>query len=451
MSHKITKTIVTIQQTTKFFAAVLLFVSLPIVACAGMIRDTELETGIQTLMAPLVKAASYPANSIAVRIIIDPNYNAFVAGKQIIYVHSGLILNAESAEEIIGVMAHEIGHLKAGHVPRRDAAIADANSASALAALAAIVVAAGGGGDAAAGVLIGGQDQVNRRLLQTFRYDESVADEIGLSLLDKSGISAVGLRDMMLRLAAQRALPESYQSRYYQTHPDAAERLSAYQDHVSRQTGQTTPLSNEVLNLVDRLQTKMRAYVEPPQSVLANFDDASTLTHSYAKSIALYRRGELEAAKGVINNLIEMAPQDAFFHEFSGDILLSMGKPDAAARAYKQAISIRPDSPQILLNYGRALVANGKATDLPEAISALEQARDGEPKWAFAYRQLAIAFGRAGKFADADITLADEALITGDTKQAVKMAKRSLTHKSVSEEIQNRANDILYRYGALKE
>ena len=445
------KMITMMQQTARYFTTLLLFVSLPIAASSSMIRDTELEAGLQKLMAPLVEAADYKPNSIVVRIIIDPNYNAFVAGEQVIYVHSGLILNAKSAEEIIGVMAHEIGHLKAGHVPRRDAAISSANSASALAALAAIAVAAGGGGDAAAGVLIGGQDQATRKLLQGFRYDEAVADEIGLTLLDKSGISAIGLRDLMQRMAAQRALPESRQSRYYQTHPDAAARLSIYQDHVSRQTGKTIPISDEILALVDRLKTKLRAYVEPPQFVLAQFNDADVVTHLYAKSIALYRRGELDAARTVVDNLIEMAPQDAFFHEFSGDILLSMAKPNAAARAYKRAISIRPDSPQMLLNYGRALIASNKATDLTDAISALEQARNGEPKWAFVYRQLAIAYGRAGRLADADITLADEALITADTKRAIKMAKRSLSHSSVRNEIKNRANDILYRYGALKE
>ena len=428
----------------------LLFVSLPIAACAGMIRDTELETGLQKLIAPLVEAAGYPPNSIAVRIIINPNYNAFVAGEQIIYVHSALILNAKSAEEIIGVLAHEIGHLKAGHVPRRDAAITAANSANALATVAAIAVAAGGGRNAAAGVLIGGQDQVTRKFLQTVRYDEAVADEIGLSLLDKAGIPANGLRDLMQRMAAQQALPESRQSSYYQTHPDASERLSIYQDHVRRQTGQTTPINDETLALMDRLETKMRAYVEPPHFVLSQSDDADSLTQLYAKSIALYRLGELAAAMMVIDELIEMMPQDGFFHEFRGDILLSMGKPGAAALAYKQAISIRPDSPQILLNYGRALIASGKAIDLTEAISALEQARDGEPKWTFAHRQLAIAYGRAGQLADADITLADEALMTGDTQQAIKMAKRSLSHGTVRAEIQNRANDILYRYGALK-
>ena len=426
----------------------MLLASLPGLVSAGMIRDTELESGLQKLMAPLVKAAGYPPGAIAVRIIIDPNYNAFVAGKQIIYVHSGLLLDAQSTLEIIGVLAHEIGHLKAGHVPRRDSAIADANSANALAALAAIAIAAGGGGDAAAGILIGGQDQVTRRLMQTIRYDESVADELGLSLLDEAGISASGLRDMMQRMAAQRALPENRQSRYYQTHPSTAERLGVYQDHINRKDGEAKPLADDILTLAERLETKLRAYVEPAQLVLAQFTDETVPGHLYARSIARYRRGELEAALAVINRSIDMVPDDPFFHEFRGDILLSMAKPDESALAYETAISLRPDSPQILLNYGRSLIAGGQTDDFTKAISALEEARAGEAKWAFAHRQLAIAYGRAGRLADADITLAEEALLTGDTQQAIKMARRALSYENLRDELQNRANDILFRYGA---
>ncbi|MGB2258067.1 MAG: tetratricopeptide repeat protein, partial [Candidatus Puniceispirillaceae bacterium] len=331
----------------------------------------------------------------------------------------------------------------------RDAAIADANSANALAALAAIAIAAGGGGgDAAAGVLIGGQDQATRKLLQTIRYDEAVADELGLSLLDKTGISASGLRDMMQRMAAQRALPESRQSRYYQTHPGAVERLGVYQDHVNRKDREATPLADDILTLAARLKTKLRAYVEPPQSVLTQFTDETVPGHLYARSIARYRRGELEAALAVIDRLIDMVPDDPFFHEFRGDILLSMAQPNASALAYETAISLRPDSPQILLNYGRSLIAGGRADDFTKAISALEKARNGEAKWAFAHRQLAIAYGRAGRLADADMTLAEEALLTGDTQQAIKMARRTLSYENLRDELQNRANDILFRYGA---
>jgi len=437
-----------LRKPVAYFAAALIAISLPITALAGMIRDTELESGLQRLMAPLVTAAGYPPNAIGIRVIIDPNYNAFVAGESIIYVHSALLLDAQSTEEIIGVLAHELGHIKAGHVPRRDAAIADAISANALAALAAIAVAAGGGGDAAAGVLIGGQDQATRKLLQTIRYDEAVADELGLSFLDKAGISATGLRDMMRRMAAQRALPENRQSRYYQTHPGAGERLGVYQDHVNRQNQAMAPLGDDILALSERLRDKLRAYVEPPQSILARFAGKASPTQSYAAAIAHYRRGELALALGIMDRLVATVPDDAFFHEFRGDILLSMAQPLDAAQAYETAISLRPHSPQILLNYGRALIASGRMVDLEKAVSALEKARYDEPRWAFVHRQLAIAYGRAGKLANADITLAEEALLTGDTEQAIRMARRALAQDDIHNDVQNRANDILYRYGA---
>ena len=126
-------------------------------AIAGLIRDTELETGLQDFAAPLVKAAGFSPNSIDFRIIIDSSYNAFVAGERAVYMHSGLLLDAKSPEEILGVIAHELGHIKARHVPRRDKIIRDASGASSLAALAAIAMAASGApSDAVVGVAIAG-------------------------------------------------------------------------------------------------------------------------------------------------------------------------------------------------------------------------------------------------------------------------------------------------------
>ena len=200
--------------------------------------------------------------------------------------------------------------------------------------------------------------------------------------------------------------------------------------------------------MTDRIITKLRAYIEPEQTVLAQFTDENFSHHLYARSIALYRRGELEKALDIMNKLISLMPEDKFFHEFRGDILFSMANPAGAAIAYKKAVSILPESPQIQLNYGRALIAVGTAENYKKAILALEKARKGEPNWAFIYRQLAIAYGRSGQLADADITLAEEALINGETQRAINLARRAVSHKSVSKDTQNRANDILFRYGA---
>ena len=419
-------------------------------ALAGLIRDTELETGLQTLATPLMRAAGYAPDAISIRIIIDSSYNAFVAGERVIYIHSGLLLNAQSAEEILGVIAHEIGHLKAGHVPRRDEALRDAGTAGTLAAIAALALAAGGASsDAAVGVMVGGTDQAKRKMLRSFRYDEAVADELGLDYLDKAGISSAGLEQMMRRMAAQRALPESWQSQYYQTHPDSAQRLAVYQDHALQDGHKSASLSADDTNLMNRLVAKLRAYSEPAQSVLRQTAKTDSADAIYSQAIAQYRRGDLAAAITLMDQLSVAHPADSFYHEFRGDILLSMAKPEAAAAAYETALTFRPNSPQILVNLGRALIATNDKKRFSRAIEAISAAQKTEPKWAFIRRQLAIAYGRNGDIAAADLALAEEALLLGDDQQAVRMAKRVLADDRPKDELRNRANDILFRFGKL--
>ena len=419
-------------------------------ALAGMIRDTELENGLQTLAAPLMRAAGYAPDVISIRIIIDSSYNAFVAGKRVIYIHSGLLLNAQSAEEILGVIAHELGHLKAGHVPRRDEALSDAGTAGTLAAMAAIALAAGGApNDAAVGVMVGGADQAKRKMFRSFRYDEAVADELGLDYLDAAGISSAGLEQMMRRMAAQRALPENRQSQYYQSHPDSAQRLAVYQDHARQNGHKSAPLSPDDTNLMNRLMAKLRAYTEPAHSILLQTAKTDSADAIYSHAIAQYRRGDLAAAITLMDQLSTAHPTDPFYHEFRGDILLSMAKPDAAAAAYETALIFRPDSPQILVNLGRALIATNDKKRLLRAIEAISAAKNTEPKWAFIWRLLAIAYGRNGDIAAADLALAEEAILLGDNQQAVRMAKRVLANDQLKDDYRNRANDILFRFGKL--
>ena len=416
-------------------------------AQANMIRDTEIEAGVDELIAPLINVAGFAPEAIDVRIILDNRVNAFVQSKRTIYVHSGLIESAEDPLLFLGVMAHELAHLKAGHVQQIDEALGQAGTAAALATIAAVAIAAGGHGDAAAGVLVGGTDRANRNILSSVRRNEAIADELGLAFLDDAGISAAGLRDMMARMARQRALPESRQSQYYSTHPGTAQRLQTYQDHVNSSPHSDTKPSAELAEKFRRIKAKLNAWTERPQTVLnGNGKGLDPDLQTYAHAIAAFRRGDLNGALERIDSLIETQPQDPFFHEFRGDILMSMAQPSAAAAAYETAISLRPNSPQIELLLGRALIATGDRTRLPRAIEVISSARTGEPKWAFLHRQLGIAYGRAGQINHADLSLADEAILRGDTIRAVQLAKRTLGRGDLSDALRNRANDIIYRY-----
>lgn len=417
-------------------------------ASAGTIRDTEIEATIEDMIAPLADAAGFAPGEIKVRIIIDDNVNAFVQSGHTIFINSGLVIDDVDVLQFIGVMAHELAHIKAGHVQRIDENLTQAKSAIALASIAAVALAAGGQGDAAAGVLIGGNDRAGRNLLSSVRQNEAVADEIGLALLDEVGVSGTGLRDMMARLSRQRALPQSRQSKYYSTHPGAAQRLQTYQDHVNRSPFSDTLPDSKIVAQFNRVRTKMIAWTQRPLTVLAEDDPAlDPDLRTYAKSIANYRRGDLEQALADIDALIAAAPKDPYFHEFKGDIMMSMAQPIAAAASYERAITIRPNSPQIKLLLGRALIATNDKERLSRAIEVISSARTEEPSWAILHRQLGIAYGRAGMISEADMSLAEEAILSGNNVRAVQLAKRTLARDSLAEPLRNRANDIIFRYG----
>ena len=400
-------------------------------------------------MAPLVKAAGFPPGGVKIRIVIDSSYNAFVAGKRIIYVHSGLLEKASGAGEFLGVMAHELGHVREGHVQRLDDEIQQASRNAALATLAAIAVAAGGSGDAAAGVLIGGNDTATRGFLASRRRDEAVADEIALDLLDKTGTSAVGLRDLMARMARQRSLPESRQSLYYSTHPGARERLQALQDHVGKSEHSDNRLPAAAEAIYARIVAKISAWTEAPQRIIARADETAPtpVIETYMRAIAAFRRGDLGDALTRMDGLTARHPQDPFFHEFRGDILFAMARPADAAASYETALLHHPGSVLIQLNLGRSLIAAGGPTSLERAVQVLGAARSAEPDWGFLHRQYGIALGKSGRITEADLALADEAIAIDDRRHAVQLARRVLAREGIDEIFRSRASDILFRYG----
>ena len=417
---------------------------------AGMIRDAEIEAALEGLIAPLEQAAGYTPGTIKIRVILNNQYNAFVAGTHTVYVHSGLIKEADGVLEFLGVMAHEIGHIREGHVQRLDEAAAEAGATATLATIAALAVAAGGSGDAAAGVLFGGTDQATRGYLATRRRDEAVADEIAMSLLEKTELSATGIRDQMQRMARQRSLPESRQSIYYSTHPGSGERLQAFQDHVDQSEFSNRQAPPPAVRLYDRARTKVTAWTEAPQRILSKTSRLSEVADftTYARAIAHYRRGALDQALALMDQLLANHPDDAFFHEFRGDILFAKADPTAAAVAYEASLALRKHNPLVQLNLGRALIATGADDDLPRAVTALEVARLGEPNWAFVHRTYGIALGKSGRLAEADLALADEALLIGDRGRAIQLVERVLKSTELDPLLHSRASDILFRYGA---
>lgn len=415
-------------------------------ARAGVIRDTELEAALLHLARPMAEDAGLDAETLKVRIVIASSYNAFVTGDNIIYVHSGLIMKADNMLEVAGVIAHEIGHIAAGHVHQRAGVVEDATMASLWGAVAAVALTAAGSADAAVGVLAGSTDQTNRIIFARSRQDEGVADEYALRLMKNQGYSVAPMAERMRKIASERLLPASRQSEYYMTHPGALDRSAVFQDHVNtHETGEAD--EPEWMTLMhERIKAKLQGWSSPPRTVLVNGMQTTGVNADYMRAIAFHRLSEMDAAADTMSVLVEEFPQDAYFHEFLGDILLKSGDPVAAVAAYEEALGLLPEEinpGQIELSLGRAYLAIDDAAYLERAVAALEQANRNEPEWAFVKHQLGIGLGKLGRYAEADLILAEEAMMRGQKDLAKQLAERVTANPEASTQQLQLANDIL--------
>lgn len=403
-------------------------------AHANMIRDTEIEDFLLSLAKPMASTAGLDASELQIRVIIDPSFNAFVTGENTIFVHSGMILEADNVFVVAGVLAHEIGHLASGHVPSRGEVIDQAILTTMVGAVAAIALSASGHGDAAVGTVIGSNDRAKRHVLKQSRQDESEADQWAIKLMDDHGYPTLPMANLMTRLAKQRLLPVSRQSEYYQTHPGAGERSSIFLDHAKNSTNASAVITQPSANLIMRfnqVKAKMHGWTDAPsQSLLqTSAPIASTDTDSqYLRAIALYRLSDLAGALDLIDQLITSDPENPFYHEFKGEILTSSGRPEDAIAAFQDGLNrLDPNvnKGQMLLSLGRAFMHIGDVDSLNIAIPILEEANRLEPDWAFVKHQLGITYGRTGRVTDADIVLAERALMLGHDNLAKQLALRA--------------------------
>lgn len=415
-------------------------------AAASIIRDTEIEDALLKIMRPMATEVGLNADLMQVRIVINPQYNAFVMADNMIYIHSGIITSSETMEEVAGVLAHEIGHIAAGHIPRRSEVVENAQMASLLSAFAAIALSAAGSGDAAFGVLAGGIDRSQRIVMARSRQDEGVADDIAMRLMLSQGLSVEPLAKTMRRIGAERSLPQSRQSDYYLSHPGAYERSAIFQDHVNTNESPDMKEPQWMIDAHARIKVKLEAWTDPAQNVIANnigdYSDQAT----YKRAIAYHRLSDYKAAASEMSFLINDYPSDAYYNEFMGDILLKDGQIDNAIISYKTALMLMEDDlnkGQINLSLGRALVIKGDAGSINEAIQILEKAHRDEPEWAFVKHQLGVAYGKAGRLADADLILAEEALMVGNHDLAKRLAKRVPGHPDATPIHKQLAQDII--------
>ena len=401
--------------------------SLPAKAGLSIVRDTEIEKTLEEWIEPLLKANNMPVGSVKIIIVQSSDINAFVAGGANIFIYTGLIEKSENPEEIIGVLAHELGHIAGGHLVRSREAIERASYEMILGTLLGIGTAiATGNGGAAAAISAGTGEMAKRKFLSFSRVQESSADQAALKSLQKANISALGLKSFMEKLKNENLLPENQQSEYVRTHPLTGNRIEAISAVIDKNPAGKRASKKWVEQHL-RMKAKLTGFIKP-EYVDWNYDDTDhSINADYARAIAAYRKNETEKSLKIINSLIEREHGNPYFIELKAQMLMDYGNIDEAIALYRKAVDILPDAPLIRSSLAHALIESYKdGSDkniLEEAISNLKLAIKKEPRNARNYRFLATAYGKIGKDGMAQLYLAEEAFVHGNYEYAINRAE----------------------------
>lgn len=392
----------------------------------SLIRDAEIEHIIASYTMPLSRAAHLDPAAVEVHIINDPTLNAFVIGGQRVFIHTGLLMRAESPNQIIGVIAHELGHIAGGHLARTQEALSNATTPAILSMVLGAVAIAAGQGQAGVAIIAGGQHIAQRNVLQYSRTQESSADQAAISYLDETQQSARGLVEFLEILGDQEALLSINQDPYARSHPITQERIGALQRRVDQSPYRDRLDEEQAMRQFRRMQAKLVGYIEGLRQTLRDYPESDTsVAARYARAVAYFRKPDLEKAMIEVDSLIAEAPDDPYFHELRGQMLFEHGRIAGAVESYTQAVKLLPDEPLLNLALGQAQVALEDPAVLPEAIEKIRRAVSGDPQNPTAWKYLAIAYGRNGDLGHSAMASAERALLIGSLENAKRFAVRA--------------------------
>ena len=408
------------------------------------IRDAEIENTIRAYATPLFEQAGVDPAAVKIHLVKDPQLNAFVAEGLNLFLNTGLIQKTAHAGQLIGVIAHECGHIAGGHLVKGREAMENASNeaiASMILGMAAAI--AGRRGDVGAAVMEGGQEVAMRSYMAFSRTIEGSADTAALSFLDNLHQSSRGLLEFMELLGEQELLVAARQDPYVRTHPLTRERVDEIRHHVELSQWSDTPVPPQFSEPHRRMRAKLVGFMEIPATTFLRYPESDkSLEGRYARAIAYYRKPDLEHALPLIDGLIAERPRDPYFHELKGQMLFENGHPLDAIPEYKLAVKYLPDNGLLREELGQVEVESEDNAQLADAREHLIVATQREPESAGGWRLLATVYGRSGNEILASAAMAEYALLAGRWEEAIYDANKALRGLKRGTPMELRMQDI---------
>lgn len=406
----------------------------------GLIRDSDIEYGLTELSFPILRAAGLSPARVRVLVVNDDSFNAFVIDHQTIFVHSGLIQKVTNARMLQAVIAHEAAHIANGHIQRRMGNAQAARSVAGLGMLLAVAAAAAGAGEAAGAIGAGVGSSATRSFLAHTRAEESSADRSAASYLTRSGIDPQGLVELHQIFAGQELLSVARQDVYARSHPFSRDRVRAAKSYVESDKTNYPDTANADYWFA-RIKGKLSAFTRAPKWTLRRAAEESHADiRLMREAVAYHRVRDLPTAKAKINAALELRPNDAFYYELKGQILMENRQWQAAMAAYQKAAELAPRDALILGELGRAQVAAGQ---VKTGLKTLEKSRARDFRNVGVLQDLSLAYAQIGNDGMAALASAEKFALMGRIEDAGIQARRAIALLPKGSPGARRATDVL--------
>ncbi|WP_316862754.1 M48 family metalloprotease [uncultured Cohaesibacter sp.] len=396
-----------------------------------LVRDAETEELIRDYARPVLKAAGLKPENIRIHLVNDSRFNAFVVDGKRIFINTGTIIQSKTPNEIIGVLAHETGHIVGGHLIRLRRAMQTAQTLAAVGMLVGVgAVAAGaasgqsGAAQVGSAIATGAPGIAQRTFLSYARTEEIAADRAAVRFLEKTGQSAKGMLQTFQRFADQSLFSARYTDPYIQSHPMPRDRMAQI-ERLAKKSRYFNKTDSPALQLRhDLARAKLAAFTQSPQRVMRSYK-GNDLPSLYAQAIVTYRLSNPKKAIRIVDQLVKAQPNNAYFWELKGQISLETGKGDEAIAPLQKAVSLRPNEGLLRVMLGQAILSSRKNKDYGAAVSHLRRGLQNDPDQTVGYRFLAQAYEALGNRAQAEMATANGYFAAGDIPSAKAMAARA--------------------------
>ncbi|APR99156.1 M48 family metalloprotease [Wolbachia endosymbiont of Folsomia candida] len=401
---------------TKFFILLFFFAYCDSAYSVNIIRDSEVEAMVKELAQPLFSAAGIDSDRMKVFIINDNSINAFVINNNSIFIHLGLLQYSTKPYVLLGILAHEMAHISAGHILQMSGAMSYFQSIAMISYMVGLVSSIVIDPQIAGAILLSGISISSRLFFNYSQEQESVADSYALRYLDESGYDNVGMKEVFDYF---KSIESESTEQYFRTHPLSDKRVFAVQNYKVKNN--VKPVLTDKLLKFERMVAKLDSFFSPVHVLSSKYEGNDKISE-YVNAIVCYRQGKVEEAIARVDLLIQESLSDPYLYELKAEMLYKSGSLSEAVKMYEESLKYLSGDNNYLvkLALSHTLLLHG---DAKKAIFYLEQIVSVEPNNSFVWKYLSIAYKRDADTAMYYFALTKKACIEGNSKQFMKYAE----------------------------